>query len=514
MRKFMVVFLSLMLAFSASAALAEPTNNEIVFVCSEEITGTDIQMITWENLVHRLLYSSMIVMDETASNPVSNLVTEISIENDGKDLVFTIPEGICFSNGDPVTGQAIVDNFTRYREVSIYSSDLDPVSSIEADGNTVTFHCEQAAPYLWAVLATTYSGIDNVAAIEDDNAFNMAAVTYGPYRVESWDQGQQITLVRNEYYQGNNYYAENRGTVYPDKVTVRFISDDYTRVNELISGNVDWIEAVPASNLEELRNTPGVVIAETYQAGVDYLLLNTKDPVLSDYNVRMAINKAINREELCAALNNTVITAQGFLSPSQIGYSAESAAELGEKYSYDPEGAAQLLADAGWADTDGDGILDKDGQKLSFEFLSPNDYTALKNAAPVLQYQLKQVGIDLQISEMESAVTKTKAQEGTYQIAARKYSWSDADMLVNLFGTSSRYYSDETIDALLEDARYETDGALRAEKYALVQDEIYNQLPGIPLFYEIQYSAYSDKIQGVKYTSTGSLVVDDLYKAD
>ena len=513
MRRFLVLLLALMLAI-ATPVLAVTNNYEIVFVCSEESTGTEIQMITWENLVHQLLYSSMIVMDETASTPMSNLASEVTIENDGKDLVFTIPEGICFSNGDPVTAQAVVDNFTRYREVSVYSSDLDPVSSIEADGNKIIFHCEQAAPYLWAVLATTYSGIDDVAAIEDDNAFNMAAITYGPYRVESWEQGQQITLVRNEYYKGNNYYAENRGTVYPDKVIVRFISDDYTRVNELISGNVDWIEAVPASNLEELRNTPGIVIAETYQAGVNYLLLNTEDPILSDYNVRLAINKAINRDELCAALNNTVITAQGFLSPSQIGYSEESAADLGAKYSYDPEGAAQLLADAGWADTDGDGILDKDGQKLSFEFLSPNDYTALKNAAPVLQYQLKQVGIDLQISEMESAVTKTKAQDGDYQITARKYAWSDADMLVNLFGTSSGYYSDETIDALLEDARYETDGTLRAEKYALAQEEIYNQLPGIPLFYEIEYRAYSEKVQGVKFTSTGALVVDDLYKAD
>lgn len=513
MRKLVSLILALMLALSA-AAVAEPTSTEIVFVCSEEITGTDIQQITWENLVHQLLYASMIVMDESAANPVSSLATEVSIENDGKDLVFTLPEGICFSNGDPVTAQSVVDNFARYREVSVYASDLDPVSSIEADGDKVIFHCEQAAPYLWAVLATTYAGIDDVAAIEDDSAFNMAVITYGPYKVESWEQGQQITLVRNEYYQGNNYYAENRGTVYPDKVTVRFISDDYTRVNELISGNVDWIEAVPASNLAELQNTPGVKIAETYQAGVDYLLLNTEDPILSDYNVRLAINKAINRDELCAALNDTVITAQGFLSPSQIGYSAESAAELGEKYSYDPEGAAQLLADAGWADSDGDGILDKDGQKLTIEFLAPNDYTALKNAAPVLQYQLKQAGIDLQISEMESSVTKTKAKEGDYQMAARKYAWSDADMLVNLFGSSSGYYSDETIDALLEDARYETDGAARAEKYGLAQDEIFNQLPGIPLFYEIQYSAYSEKLQGVKFTSTGSLVVDDLYKAE
>lgn len=514
MRKIVSVLLALVMLMTSVAAFAEPTNNTLTFVCAEEITGTDIQMVTWSNMVHSLIYTPFITMDETTSVPVSNLVSEVAIENDGKDLIFTIPEGLCFSNGDPLTAQSIVDNFERYVNVSVYASDLDPVSSMEVDGNKVIFHCEQAAPYLWAVLDTTYSGIDNVAVITDDNAFNMAAVTYGPYYVESWEQGQQVTLARNEYFKSNNYYSENKGSVYPDKVIVRFISDDYTRVNELLTGTVDWIESVPAANLEELRATEGIELAETYQAGVSYMRMNGNDAIMSDYNVRLAISKAINREELAVALNNTVVPADGFLSPSQIGYSADSAAKLAGLYGYDLEAAKKLLADAGWADSDNDGILDKDGQKLSITCYFPNDYPALKNAAPVVQYQLKQAGIDMQISEMEASAIKIKVQEQGYQASCVKYEWSDADMLVNIFGTSSGYYSNEELDALLEDARYEADGAKRAEKYALVQDKIYDLLPGIPLFYEINYRAYSDKVQGVKFTSTGNLVVEDLYKAD
>ena len=514
MRKIISVLLVLVMLMTSAVAFAEPTNNTLVFVCSEEINGTDIQMISWSNMVHNLIYTPFIAMDETNSIPVSNLATEISIEDEGKKLVFTIPEGLCFSNGDPLTAQSVVDNFNRYVEVSVYASDLDPVSSMEVDGNKVIFNCEQAAPYLWAVLDTTYAGIDNVSVITDDNAFNMAAVTYGPYAVESWEQGQQITLVRNEYFKGNNYYAENKGAAYADKVIVRFISDDYTRVNELLSGTVDWIEAVPSANVEELRATEGIKLAETYQPGVNYMRLNVEDPILADYNVRLAISKAINREELAVALNNTVIPADGFLSPAQIGYSAESAEKLAGLYGYDVEAAKKLLADAGWADSDNDGILDKDGQKLSIQIYFPNDYQALKNAAPVIQYQLKQVGIEMEISELEASAVKMKTVEKDYQGASVKYSWTDADMLINIFGTSSGYYSDAELDALLEDARYEADGAKRAEKYALAQDKIYELLPAIPLFYEIQYSAYSDKLQGVKFTATGNLVVEDVYKAD
>lgn len=514
MRKLLSMLLAVMLLMTSAAAFAEPTDTELTFVVSEEIQGTDIQMITWENLVHILLYAPMVIMDENNTNPVPNMVSEIAVENEGKDLVFTIPEGICFSNGNPVTAQSVVDNFERYKKTSVYASDLDPVTSIEADGNKVIFRCEKAAPFLWAVLASGYSGLDDVSAIAEggDDAFNQKAVTYGPYMVEEWQQGQQIVLVRNEHYKGNSPYIANKGAAYPSKITVRFISDDYTRVNELLSGSVDYICAVPAANLGELQANPDVVVSETYQAGCDYLLLNTKDEALSDYNVRLAISKAINRAELCAAQNDTIIPADGYLSPAQVGYDSESAAKLKELYGFDLDGAKKLLADAGWTDSDGDGIVDKDGKKLSFEVFVPNDYTALKNAAPVIQYQLKNAGIEMTISELEGAAIKAKALDGSYQIAGRKYAWADADMLYNLFGSEAGYYADETIDKLLLEARYIVDGTERAAKYAEAQEELFNQMPGIPLFYEIQYNAYRKGLEGVQYTSTGMFVVEDVYK--
>ncbi len=521
MRKLLSVMLAIMLLMTSVAAFAEesagtPTDTELTFVVSDEIQGTDMQMISWVNMVHRLLYAPLVIMDESNTNPVPNVVSEISIENDGKDFVFTIPEGICFSNGDPVTAEAVVANFERYRETSVYASDLDPVTSIEADGDKVIFRCDKAAPFLWAVLASEYSGLVDVAAIPEggDDAFNQKAVTYGPYTVEEWQQGQQIVLVRNENFKSYSPYVSNKGAAYPSKITIRFISDDYTRVNELLSGSVDYICAVPAANLGELQANPDIVVAETYQAGCDYLLLNTEDEVLSDYNVRLAISKAINREELCAAQNDTIIPADGYLSPSQVGYSEESAAKLKELYGFDLEGAKQLLADAGWTDSDGDGIVEKDGKKLSFEVLIPNDYTALKNAAPVLQYQLKNAGIEMTISELEGAAIKAQALDGNYQVAGRKYSWADADMLYNLFGSEGGYYSNETIDNLLLDARYIVDGTERAAKYAEAQEELFNQMPGIPLFYEIEYNAYRNGLEGVNYTSTGSFVIQDVYMAN
>ena len=268
MRKLLSVMLAIMLLMTSVAAFAEesagtPTDTELTFVVSDEIQGTDMQMISWVNMVHSLLYAPLVIMDESNTNPVPNVVSEISIENDGKDFVFTIPEGICFSNGDPVTAEAVVANFERYRETSVYASDLDPVTSIEADGDKVIFRCDKAAPFLWAVLASEYSGLVDVAAIPEggDDAFNQKAVTYGPYTVEEWQQGQQIVLVRNENFKSYSPYVSNKGAAYPSKITIRFISDDYTRVNELLSGSVDYICAVPAANLGELQANPDIFVS-------------------------------------------------------------------------------------------------------------------------------------------------------------------------------------------------------------------------------------------------------------
>jgi peptide/nickel transport system substrate-binding protein len=356
MRRLLAVVLAALMALGAVPAMAAATDAALTFVVADEVTGTDIQMITWENLVHALIYAPLVLMDETNTSLTPNMVSAVTVENDGKDIVFTIPEGICFSNGDPVTAEAVAANFERYRNVSVYASDLDPVTSIETAGDKVIFHCDKAAPYLGAMLVSSYSGVDNVAAIAEGGERCVQPVRRHlrpvfRLRVDPV-ASQQIVLTRNENYKSFNPSSTNKGPVYPAQITIRFISDDYTRVNELLSGSVDYIDAVPAANLSELQSAPGVVLAHTMQPGCDFLLLNTKAPILADYNVRLAIAKGINRQELCAAQDDTIIPADGFLTPAQIGYSAESAASLAEKYAYDPEGAKKRLADAGWADSD------------------------------------------------------------------------------------------------------------------------------------------------------------------
>jgi len=325
-------------------------------------------------------------------------------------------------------------------------------------------------------------------------------------------QGQHVVLRRNENFRTYDPTVTNRGPAMPERITVRFISDEFTRVNELLSGNVDFISQVPAANLAELQAAPNIRLAQTYQAGCSFMNVNSNDPILSDHNVRLAIARALNREEISAAQNNTIVPAYGFINHAMIGYSAASAAEMRTLWAFNLDEANALLDEAGWTDRDGD-IRMRDGERLALELFVANDHSAQRNAGPVIQHQLRQVGIDAQIVELMGTAIRDNVRAGEYQLAIRRFSWADADMLINLFHTDSGFYSDPTLDVMLEKARYITDGAERAARYGEVQQELFAQLPAIPLFYEIMFSAYLDTLEGVAFSSTGGFMVNDVFNS-
>ena len=331
-----------------------------------------------------------------------------------------------------VDAAAVKKSFDRFLTISQYAEDLGAVESIEAvDETTVVFHLSQAAPYMWANLTSTYGGLVDVAYAEEvgDEAFNRAAVSNGMYYVEDWQAGSQVVLAKNPYFQTSNPNVQNKGVGSFDKIIVRFIPDEFTRVSELESGNVDIIWDVPTGSLEDIENNEDLQTFRYKQAGVSYAMFNPDTGALKDINVRKAINIGIDREKIAKVLNNVVTPEYGFISEAQAGYSPEYAAKLAKEYSFNPDEAKALLKEAGYADTDGDGFLDKDGKKLTIEYCAATDSATSKATAPVIQEQLKDLGIDLQITEYEGAYIKQLQRENKFEMVSRRYVWNDADIL-------------------------------------------------------------------------------------
>lgn len=495
-------------AGSGSSQAAEGT---LTIGIQDEPEGLDIQQITWENYVHWLIYEPLLNYSDDLSQVSPAFAESFEASEDGLTYTIVLPEDAKFSNGDALDANAYKASLDRYLEISPYSSDYADVASVEVpDNRTLVFHMSVPAPYFITPLSNTYSGIVDVAAITDDAEFNRAPVANGPYVVENWEQGSQITFVKNENYKTQNEFVENKGAFAFDKIVIRFIPDEFTRVSEVESGGVDLIFDVPTSSYAELEGNEDVQLFDYEQAGVSYLYMQTESGPLADIAVRQAITYAIDRDEIQSTLDGLVTPTYGYISSAQACYSAEEEEKLAGELAFDPDRARKALADAGWSDSDGDGIVEKDGEPLSFEMLIPSDRASLKNAAPVIQQQLKNVGIDAQIVEQEAAYIKASMEANDFTMGSRNFVWLDPDILYSVFTPSSGYpWEDAEITEALTVARQTANNEERIAAYANFQDLLATRFKAISLFADKYAIAAKNIITGVHVTNDGRLFLAD-----
>ncbi|MGO4860939.1 ABC transporter substrate-binding protein [Atopobiaceae bacterium Sow4_H2] len=479
---------------------------------ADEPEGLDIQQIGWENYVHWLLYDPIVVYSDDLTEVKPCAAEKFEVSDDGKTYTITLPKDAKFSNGDTLDANAYKASLDRYIKISEYGTDYDDVESFEVvDDQTLVMHLKQAAPYLMTPLSTTYSAPVDTKVADDmeKDAFNREPVANGPYVVDSWEQGSQVTFKRNENFATSNPFAENKGPWAFDTIVIRFIPDEFTRVSEVESGNVDIVFDVPASSVSELKSNDDIELYEYAQSGVSYLHLNTDSGVLADAKVREALAYAIDRDEVVKALDDMVTPVYGFISEAQACYSADEEAALAKKLAYDPDKSKSLLEGAGWK-ANSDGVMEKNGTKLSFELLVPGDRTSIKNAAPVIQKQLKAVGFDAKITEQDASYIKSKVKDDDYAAACRSYVWLDPDILYSSFTPASGYsWEDKQVTELLEKGRQTPDDAERAKVYVEFQERMVTLFKALPLFADKYVIAGKKTVENVRVSKDGRMSLHD-----
>jgi peptide/nickel transport system substrate-binding protein len=326
-------------------------------------------------------------------------------------------------------------------------------------------------------------------------------VTFGPFQLEEWVQGSHLRLIPNPYYGTYNPMVKDKGPVKIDALTLRFIPDSFTRVQELVAGDVDIAFDVPGERVESLKKNPDIQLDERFQLGADIIYLQPDAKGLTDVRVRHGIARAIDRKELVTALSGFAEERYGILAPAMIGFSQEFEDEAAKDYSYDPAAAAKLFDEAGYV-AGNDGVRAKDGEKLEFTLLVPFDVPTLKIMAPVLQSQLKKAGVNLNIREFEDQYVKQTAKDRKNEVSLRHYIWPDGDMLTWIAHSDSGYFSYPDIDELIVEGRKSADPAVRAKAYAAAEREIMNRGLVIPLVTNIEYTAFRKNIKNLIFLPT------------
>ena len=247
----------------------------------------------------------------------------------------------------------------------------------------------------------------------------------GPFMLDEYQQNEFLRVVKFDDYWGE--------TAKLDAITLRFIPDNGARVLALQSGDVDMILPVPRDNVPQVEALSDVNLYVSKPIGYWAIYFATKNQVspfdtLSDVRLRQAINYAIDRETIVSQVFDSYAEVAVSLTPPTVS------AEIDQNvtgFTYDPDRALELFAEAGWTDSDGDGVLDKDGEPLSLTLVS--GFPPAEEAKPlpeVIQGQLKAVGVDAQLVEFNDvgAYYDFIIDSGETHMIIESGSWNTPDL--------------------------------------------------------------------------------------
>lgn len=309
------------------------------------------------------------------------LATEYK-NTDENTWVITLREGVKFTSGREMDAAAVKECLDDLLNVHERAKGDLKIKEIKAEGQTLTITTSEPVPALINYLAEPYGCIVDIQAgvTEDGNVSGT-----GPYKATKVETDKGIHLVKNEDYWN--------GTPKLDEINVKTISDGDTMTMAMQSGELDGAYGLPYASLPLFSSAPySISSVETSRSF--FATMNYKTEALQDADVRAAIAGAIDRD------NFTQVLLGGNGSPATGPFPADFA--FGDStvtaQKFDLDASKALLEKAGWTDTDGDGYVDKNGEKLTIRWLTYPSRQELPLLAESVQASMKKIGIDVQIN--------------------------------------------------------------------------------------------------------------------
>lgn len=455
------------------------------------------------------------------------------ISDDGLQITYHLRPGIKWSDGEPVRAQDVLftwDAIMNPDNQVITRSGYDKIESVTATDDT-TVVVQFSTFYGPFLTLFEYVLPEHVLGAQPDmnNAeFNTHPVGTGPFMVEEWSPGDYLSLVPNPYYR-------EEGKPYLDQLIFKVVPSRETGVAMLQTGEVDVMWDLVEDQIPQIEDNEKLSLWTSPSINIERLILNLAEPgdpadpdvphpALGDRRVRQAINVAIDKQKIVDAL----LYGQARLidSPIPIGWAAGDGAPTP---TYDLQLAQDLLDEAGWADTDGDGIRDKDGQPLSLTVMSTSGNALRERIEQVLQAQLKAIGIDLQITNVASTVLfgtwadQAPRAQGNFDILLYStgpkidpdphlYSYFHSSQIPTEEngGQGANYsrYSNAEVDAALDAARVSPDLETRRAKYEEIARLICDDLPHIMLYARMNINVFGTHLAGYRVNAWENLTWD------
>ncbi|MEH7235890.1 ABC transporter substrate-binding protein [Bacillus sp. JJ1562] len=415
---------------------------------------------------------------------------------DDKTIVLTLREGVTFHDGTPFDAEAVKFNIERVNSDDSKVVDFEKIESVEVvDEKTVKLNLSEPDSSL--LLAFSDRGgmmVSPTAIKESGDDFSQNPVGAGPYKmVKSVPNGEVIYEPYEDYWQ--------EGKPYLDKMTIKIMADENTRINALKSGEVDYAHNISPENIPSLEKESEIVLKEIMAVPFRLLYVNASKAPLDNKAVRQAIMYGINREALIGGI--TFGIGEPAYQPFPKDYWA---ADKDIKIAYDPEKAKQLLKEAGV-------------DNVSFEM---NHYSTAyeQKLAEAIKGQLSEIGIQVDLNAMDAAAAGANyfTEKDAQVLVGRWTGRPDPLMTINnLFGGDSYYnagsYTTPEIEKLISEAASSYDQDELAKIYGEISNKaVLEEAIMIPMFFTPKVAAMNTSIKGYEPNMIGKEIFSTIWK--
>jgi peptide/nickel transport system substrate-binding protein len=517
-------------ATSAGAQDSSGKDEKLVFRVgsSNDIDGFNpfkiVEIPSYE--VMGLTYDYLVNFSPKDASPAPGLADSWETSDDGLTWTFHLNKDAKWHDGKPVTSEDVAYTFRRIlkEKQGLYIDYVRQIDKIETpDKHTVVFKTKDPSVQMLSMLVYILPKHiwKDVPAEETKTFENEPAIGSGPFQAVEWKEGQSVRLEANP-----DYF---RGAPHIDEIIFQLYDNDDTMVQALKNGEVDYIAWFPINLFKSLENQKGIETNSAPDPGFTELGFNlyepspeaieefgapktsTGNPALLDPLVREAINWSIDEEELTQKiLQGEGILGSTLVPPALARYHLKL--DESEIQGFDIERSKELLEQAGWRDTNGDGTVDKDGEELELRLFVRSEDKDSVTAGQFIEDWLKEAGIGLETK----AISDTALTDAIYAADYDMFIWGwgsdpDPDFILSvltcdqIMGWSDTFWCNEDYSRMYQEQKEQLDIDERAATIKEMQRIAYEENPYVIFYYDNQTEAWrTDKFEGWTKTPTAA----------
>ena len=510
-------------ASSVSTAASEPaaavngSGQELVFVNYRDIRDLNPHLYAGEMYAQSILYDTLVSITEDGYEGC--LAESWTISEDGKIYTFKIRDGVTFSDGTVCDANAILANFNAIIENKNRHTWLEMMNLLVGvsapDDHTFVIELSEAYYPMLTELGCIrpFAMISPNCMIDGSTKDGVSGyIGTGSYVLTDFETDQYAVFERNENYWGEKPEIE--------RITVKVIPDNQTRIMALESGEIDLIfgkNMLDADAISQYVDSDKFEVALSNPTSTRHIVLNTTNEILSDTAVRQALQHATNRTAISEGI------FYGLEQPADTLYAATVPycdVEL-TPYEYSTETASSMLDEAGWI-MGSSGIREKGGKKLELDLLYNSDSVTEKTISEYLQSEYLKLGISLNIHGEEEQSYRDNMKAGNFDMVFNICWGMPYDPQSSLAAMRAPVYGDfaaqqgladkKEIDQAITDILTTTDEEKRQELYRFVLTRLHEDAVYIPLTFECNKALYTKNLQGVHFgTDQYDVPFSDMY---